>query len=232
MANESKHTENQKSTIITPAPVVVRDTKSFWQKNAKPLVYGATIIVLLIAGYFSYQHYVKGPEELKAADAVWKAEQYYRMDSARLALNGDGANQGFLRIISRFEGTKVANLSKFYAASCYIKLGDYNNAIKYLKDFKTSDKLISVRAIGLLGDAYAETGKKKEAVESYRKAGSVFEQDDHNSPEYLFRAGLLYQDLGNNKEAIDMFRIIKEKYPTSERGAEIDKYLARLGDLK
>lgn len=231
MANEVKHTENHKTETITPQPPRQGD-EQFWQKNSKFLVYGAALILLLVAGYFAYQNYVKAPEEQKAAEAMWKAEQYYRMDSAKLALNGDGANQGFLRIISRYGGTKAGNIAKFYAASSYMKMRDFNNAIKYLKDFSTDDKLISVRAAGLLGDAYAETGKKKEAVENYRKAGSMFEQDDHNSPEYLFRAGLLYQDLGNNKDAIDMFRTIKEKYPASERGTEIDKYLARLGYFK
>jgi TolA-binding protein len=163
---------------------------------------------------------------------MWKAEDYFRQDSVRLALNGDGPNQGFLKIISRYGGTKAANVAKFYAGASYLKLGDYNNAIKYLKDFSTDDKLISVRAAGLLGDAYAETGKKKEAIEQYRKAGTMFPEDMQNSPEYLFRAGLLYQGQGQNQEAIGMFKIIKDKYASTQRGLEIDKYLARLGSVE
>jgi tetratricopeptide (TPR) repeat protein len=57
----------------------------------------------------------------------------------------------------------------------------------------------------------------------------LFPEDNFNSPEYLFRAGLLYQELGKNKEAIEMYRIIKDKYHSTEKGADIDKYLARLG---
>ena len=60
----------------------------------------------------------------------------------------------------------------------------------------------------------------------------LFEKDDYNSPEYLFRAGYLYESLGKNKEAIEMYNIIKEKYSKSERGFDIDKYLARLGEVK
>ena len=113
-----------------------------------------------------------------------------------------------------------------------MKLGEFNNAIKHLKEFKTDDELLKVRTAGLLGDAYAETGKKNEAVENYRKAGTVFEEDNINSPEYLFRAGLLYETMGKNKEAIEMYNLIKDKYPATQRGAEIDKYLARLGKVK
>lgn len=231
MANEVKHPEEKNTAERSTAHVGDR-TEMFWQKNSKLILYGVAALVLLVGGFFVYQSYFREPAEQKAAEAMWKAEDYYRRDSARLALNGDGPNPGFLRIISRYEGTKAGKLAKFYAAASYMKLGDFNNAIKYLKDFSTDDKLISVRAAGLLGDAYAETGKKNEAVEQYRKAGTLFPKDNYNSPEYLFRAGLLYQDLGKNSEAIEMFSIIKDKYAQTERGVEIDKYLARLGELK
>ncbi|MBL7696600.1 MAG: tetratricopeptide repeat protein [Chitinophagaceae bacterium] len=229
MANEVKHPEEKSSA--SHSGHIENRSEQFWQKNSKKIVTALVIVVALIGGYFVYKNYFSNPEELKAAEAMWKAEDYYRNDSARLALNGDQANPGFLRIMSRYSGTKAASLAKFYAGACYIKLGDFNNAIKQLKDYTTDDKLLQVRATGLLGDAYAETGKKNEAIEQYRKAGTIFPDDNFNSPEYLFRAGLLYQDLGKNKEAIEMFKIIKEKYPSSERGAEIDKYLGRLGAL-
>ncbi len=206
--------------------------QQFWNKNGKFLVHGFAAIVLLVGAYLIYQNYVKEPEEQKASEAMWKAEDFYRMDSVRLALNGSGANQGFLRIISKYGSTKAGNLARFYAGSCYMKLGDFNNAIKQLKEFKTDDQLLQVRAAGLLGDAYAEAGKKNEAVESYRKAGTIFEEDNINSPEYLFRAGLLYETMGKNPDAIEMYSIIKQKYPTTQRGIEIDKYLARLGKVK
>ncbi|MBL7737211.1 MAG: tetratricopeptide repeat protein [Chitinophagaceae bacterium] len=230
MANEGKHKGSAQPEVVSHTHNSSR--LPFWEKNGKKLIYGASAVVLLIAGYFAYQSYVVGPKEEKAAAALWKAEQYFRMDSSSLALNGDGPNQGLLKIISRYGGTKAGNLAKFYAASSYMSLGDFNNALKYLKDFSTDDPLIKVRATGLLADALAETGKKKEAAETYKKAGTSFDKDDFNSPEYLFRAGLLYEDLGSNQDAIAMYTLIKNKYPASERGAEVEKYLARLGQLK
>lgn len=232
MATEVKNPAG--TTPATTTPTEQRDDKAqlFWNRNGKYLVYGFAAIVLLVGGYMIYQNYVKAPQEQKAADAMWRAEEFYRADSVRLALNGSGANQGFLRIISKYGGTKAGNLARFYAGSCYMKLGDFNNAIKQLKEFKTDDELLKVRAAGLLGDAYAETGKKNEAVESYKKAGTIFEEDNINSPEYLFRAGLIYETMGKNQDAIEMYSIIKEKYPATQRGIEIDKYLARLGKVK
>jgi tetratricopeptide (TPR) repeat protein len=229
MANEVKHPEEKKAARTGPLPG--SRTEQFWQKYSKIVTYVVVAIILVVGGYFAYQNLVVAPEEQKASEAMWKAEDYYRQDSARLALNGDGPNLGFLKIISRYSGTKAANLSKFYAGASYVKLGDFKNAIKYLQEFKTDDKLIMVRVAGLLGDAYAETGKNNEAAAQYEKAGTIFPDDNFNSPEYLFRAGLLYEKLGKNKQAIDMYTVIKNKYPGTERGQEIDKYLGRLGEL-
>ncbi len=126
---------------------------------------------------------------------------------------------------------QAANLASFYAGSCYLKMGDFNNAVKYLKDFSTSDKELQIRTYGLLGDAYSEQGKKEEAVEQYKKAGTYYEKDELLSPEYLFRCGYLYESMGKTQDAIAMYKIIRDKYPTSQRGADIDKYLARLGEI-
>jgi TolA-binding protein len=50
--------------------------------------------------------------------------------------------------------------------------------------------------------------------------------------EYLFRAGLLLEMEGKNKEAIEVFKMLKEKFPRTEKGFSVDKYLARLGETK
>jgi tetratricopeptide (TPR) repeat protein len=231
MATEVKNVKETKTTPAVSEPG--RDkAQEFWNRNSKYIVYGFAAIVLLVGGYFIYQNYFKAPEEQKASEAMWRAEEFFRADSVRLALNGSGANQGFLRIISKYGGTKAGNLSRFYAGACYMKLGDFRNAIKHLKEFSTDDELLQVRTAGLLGDAYAETGKKNDAAESYKKAGTIFEEDNINSPEYLFRAGLLYETMGKPESAIEMYSIIKEKYSATPRGVEIDKYLARLGKVK
>jgi predicted negative regulator of RcsB-dependent stress response len=210
----------------------VAELQNVWEKYGKVGSYVLAGIIIIVGGYFAYRNFILEPKEKQAVEAMFRAEEYYRMDSARLALNGDNINAGFIKIISRFGGTKAANLASFYAGSCYLKLGDFNNAVKYLKDFSTSVKQLQQRAYGLLGDAYSEQNKKEEAAEQYKKAGTYFEKDDLFSPEYLFRSGYLYESMGKTQEAIAMYRLIKDKYPASQRGADIDKYLARLGVMQ
>jgi tetratricopeptide (TPR) repeat protein len=206
--------------------------KHFQDTYGRKASIALTLILIVILGYFGYKQYVLDPKEKQASEAMFRAEDYYRADSIRLALNGDAVNAGFVKIISRYKGTRAADLAAFYAGSCYLKLGDFNNAVKYLKDFKTSAVQVQAKAFGLLGDAYSELNKKEEAVEQYKKAGTYFEQDEIISPEYLFRAGYLYESMGKTQDAIAMYQLIKSKYPSSQRGFEIDRYLARLGVVK
>ena len=218
------HLEDEKNPIA--------ELQNVWDRYGKVASYVLLAIVVIVAGYFAYHNLVSEPNEKKATEAMFRAEQYYRLDSARLALNGDNINAGFLKVIARYGGTRAANLASFYAGSCYLKMGDYNNAVKYLKDFSTSVKQLQGRAYGLLADAYSELNKKEEAAEEYKKAGTYFEKDELFSPEYLFRSGYLYESMGKTQDAISMYKIIKDKYPASQRGADIDKYLARLGVIQ
>jgi len=218
------HIEQEKNVIV--------EAQKFWGKYNKIVTYALSGLVILIAIFVGYKYFIKDPNEKKAAEAMYHAEDYYRMDSVKMALNGDNINAGFLKIISKYGGTRAANLAAFYAGSCYLKTGDFNNAIKYLKDFSTDAPQVQARAYGMLGDAYSELKKNEEAVEEYKKAGNLFEKDDIISPEYLFRAGYLYESMGKNQEAIEMYQEIKDKYPASQRGTDIDKFLARLGATK
>ncbi len=230
MATEVKQVPEQPIEKSTEERVV-DSARDFWGKNNKLITYAVVGLVVVIGGYFAYNNFFKGPAEAKAAEAIWKAEDYFRQDSFKLALNGDGKSPGFLKVISAHSGTKAGNLAKFYAGACYMQLGDFNNAIKQLKDFSTDQVQLELRKAGLLGDAHSELGKKQEAIDYYKKAGTMFDKDDANSPEYLFRAAMLSQELGKNKEAIELLHQVKDKYPNSQRAFEVDKYLGKLGDL-
>jgi tetratricopeptide (TPR) repeat protein len=211
---------------------IIEKGQQFWEKYSKEITYGVTIVLLIFVAFIGYKYLVQEPNEKKAEEAMFQAEQYYRMDSVKLALNGDNINVGFAKIISKYSGTKAANLAKFYAGSCYLRLGDFNNAVKNLKDFSTTALQVQARAYGMLGDAYSELNRKEEAIDQYKKAGTLSENDDVISPEYLFRAGYLYESIGKTKEAIEMYQTIKDKYPSSTRGMDIDKFLGRLGATK
>jgi len=200
----------------------------FWQKNQKTIYTLAIAIIVIGGGWFGYNTYILKPKEDKAADAIAQIQMYFRVDSSNLVLNGDGQNKGALYIINNYGGTKTANLAKFYAGVSYLHLGNFSNAVKYLKDFSTDAKQIQLLALGNLGDAYAELNQKDDAIATYKKAGTIFENDEANSAEYLFRAALLSETIGKTKEALEIYKDLKTKYPKTDKGFQADKYIYRL----
>lgn len=210
--------------------MVIAKAKDFWGKHGKKLSIVSIAVILIIGGWYGYQNFIKKPKETKAVDVLFKAEEYFRMDSINKALNGDGQNFGFLKVMDKYSGTEAANLASFYAGSCYIKLNDNNNAVKYLKKFSTNSKPVQARAYKLLGDAYADLGKNSDALSYYKKAGRHFDKDEANSAEYLFAAAYLADRvIKDSKEAISLYKEVKEKFPRSQQASEADNYLAQLG---
>jgi predicted negative regulator of RcsB-dependent stress response len=203
----------------------------FWYQYSKQILIGLAAVIVVGGGLFAYNYLISAPNEKKASEAMRYAEEYFRQDSVKMALEGDNLNPGFLKIISKYSGTKAANLANFYAGSCYLTMGDFKNAAKHLEDFSTSEPLVKARAKALLADADAEMNKKDEAAKLYKEAGTTFSKDDYYSPQYLFRAGYLYESMGKTKEAIEVYKMIKEKYPLFKE-YDIDKYLGRLGETE
>jgi predicted negative regulator of RcsB-dependent stress response len=216
---------------VTEEKDAVEKVTGFWNQYSKQILIGLAAIIIVGGGIFAYNNFISGPNEKKASEAIRYAEEYFRKDSVKTALEGDNLNPGFLKIISKYSGTKAANMANFYAGSCYLTMGDFKNAAKYLGDFSTNEPLVKARAKALLADADAELGKKEEAVALYKEAGTTFEKDEYYSPQYLFRAGYLYESMGKTKEAVEVYKMIKEKYPQYKE-YDIDKYLGRLGETE
>lgn len=210
---------------------VLEKAIGFWEKNSRNILFTSLAVIALAGGYLGYKYLVQVPNETKAREEIYKAELNFRKDSVSLALNGNAATPGFLKVIKKYGGTKSGNLARLYAGECYLQLGDPKNAAKYLEDFNPSGaKQIEAKVQGMLGDAYAEMKQNEKAIGHYRKVAEIFPEDAGMASEYLFRAGLLLEMTGKNKEAIEVFRQLKDKYPRTEKGFDADKYLARLGE--
>lgn len=210
---------------------VVGKAKDFWGKYGKITTIVSLAVILLAGGWYGYNNFIKAPKEKKAEDKIFKAEEYFRMDSLNLALNGDGRNWGLLKVADSYSGTKAGERASFMAGVCYIKLNENDKAIKYLKKVSTSSKVLQARAYKLLGDAYGDLGKGKEALEYYKKSAYHFPEDKASSAEALFMAAYLsHKVLNDNKGAIELYKEIKEKFPAgTQQYQQADMYLAQLG---
>ena len=230
-------------TIVQKEVDVIQKARGFWINYNKPVVYISSAIIILLGGWLIYKYMFKLPKEEKANDAVFITQKYFSdfsnasSDSTKAmlaakCLNGDGINPGALKIINRFPGTDAANLCEYYAGACYLHLHQFDKAIKFLKDFDAGKATqIKSRAYGMIGDASAELNKNDQALDYYKKAANVDDKDEFTSSEFLFRAALFAESTGKTKEAIDLFKKIKDDYPLSQKAADVDRYLAKLGEF-
>ena len=224
---------SDKKTVDTRDQEVVDKAISFWEKNSKKIITISVAIIVVVGGYLGYKNFIQSPKELKANEELFAAENNFRKDSFNLALNGSGSTPGFLKVISKYSGTKAANLAHYYAGASYLQMGEFQKAVDQLNDFSAKGaKQVEAKAEGLLGDAYAELKKNDDAIAHYKNAGTIFEEDQAISSEYLFRGAMLSEMTGKTDQAIELYQILKDKYPRTDKGFIVDKYLARLGVVK
>ena len=214
----------------TESEDVVDRAKDFWGRFGKTISIALGAVVVLVGGFLIYKNFVQAPNEKKAADTIFMAEQYFAQDSLDKALNGDGQYIGLEKVISQYGGTAVGNRAKFIAGAVYLKKGNFDKAISHLKDFDADAVQVQARAYKLLGDAYAEKGNGKEALDYYKKAARHFEDDDAFASEALFLAAYLSDKVLNDKKgAVELYKEVKTKYAQTQWGFEADKYLAQNG---
>jgi TolA-binding protein len=199
-------------------------TEQYIEENQKSLSIIILAIIVVVGGYLGYKKFYLEPNNREAQGAMYVAEQYFEQDSFKLALEGDGANYGFLDIIDEYSVTKTANLAHYYAGICYLRAGQFEDAIEHLEKFDAEDIMVASVALGAIGDCYLELNDKEKAASFYLKAGNR-KKNSFTSPLYLKKAGLVFEDLQQYEKALKAYQAIEKNYPDTEEGRQIKKYI-------
>lgn len=222
--------KTRKADNIQELETVLTKTEQFIEENQKPISYVIGAIILIVMGYLAFNKFYLQPREKEAQSQMFMAENYFEKDSFNLAINGDGNYLGFLDIIDDYTMTKSANLAKYYTGISFLHLGQYEEAFDYLNVFKTKDLLLATVAEGAKGDAKLEQGKEKEALNYYKKAYSL-NNNEFTNPVFMMKAARLLESMEDLSGALAIYKEIKEKYPQSPEGQNIDKYIATVENL-
>lgn len=219
--------EQQNKQDAVNVEEALSQSEAFIVKNKKMIIGVIVAIIVIIAGVVIYKNFISAPRELKASEELFRGEQYFEADQFELALNGDSLGyKGFVKIADEFSGTKAGNLANAYAGISYAQLGQYKEAVEALTSFSGDDLVIAPAAMGTLGDCYAQLGDLEKAASTLVKAAEM--ADAHSlSPVYLIKAGVIYEKLGKNEDAVKVYTQIKEKYFNSYQAMDIDKYIER-----
>ena len=218
----AKEIKNENAEAVVEA---VSKTEKFFQENGKLLSIICGAVVAVCVAVVCVIKFVYQPAVAEAQGQMAFAEQNFRAADYELALNGDGNTLGFAQIIDEY-GKKAGKAVYFYAGVCELQLGNWESAIKYLEAYNGKDQILAARAKACLGDAYV-------GLEDYKKALGYFEQaaaaaDNMFAATYLLKAGAVAEKLGDNAKALSFYNKIKEEYPQSMEGYDIDKYIGRI----
>jgi tetratricopeptide (TPR) repeat protein len=172
--------------------LVLSRSEQFIEKNQKQLLIGVGVILAIVLAVLAFRNFYMKPRIEEAENAIYKAQQYFAIDSFKVALNGDGSADmiGFKDIADEYSMTPSGKLATAYTGICYYKLGDYKNAVKFLSQYDGKDEFFKTTILGLTGDAYSEMGDADKAFDFYKKAIAM---KNELTPVYLKKAGILYE---------------------------------------
>ena len=222
--NRKRNAQQQGDETLVDLVEARDNAQDFMDRNQKTIFGVLTVLVLLVGGWLAYQNFVVAPKEEKAQSMMYQAENLFQQDSFSRALTLPG--NGFLDIIENYGGTGAGNLALYYAGVSYLNIGQFDAAISYLEDYDADGDVMPVMKYGALGDAYSEAGDLGKALSLYARAADA-EENDVLAPYYLKKAGLLAQKQGQVAEAREYFEQIRDEYPNSVEGRDIDKYIMR-----
>ncbi|HNR85153.1 MAG TPA: tetratricopeptide repeat protein [Taishania sp.] len=194
-------------------------------KTLKLTTYAVGGVLVLVIGYLAYYQFVVTPKNKKSEDAYWYGLNLAANDSTDLAIEELTAQ------VKKYDGYKGGENAQFVLGRQYMEKGDFKKALEVLKGVELEDNYLAAMAVGLQGDCYSEMKNYKEAAAKYNEAAKVSD-NEWTSPMYLFKAGLCAEELQDFDAALKLYKEIQDKYTIFANNKSIDKYIARVSNLK
>lgn len=198
-----------------------------WIEEHQKLIYGIIAAVIIIAGIIWGLKALNDKKNANASKEIFTAQKYFEKESYEAALTGDGNYLGFTEVYDQYKSTKTGKLAAYYAGISNMKLGNYNEAIDYLKKFTTKDEILAPMALGAIGDCYMELDDLNNAAANYMNAANK-SKNNFTGPMFLSKAGLTYEILGEYAKALNCYKTLKTDYPMSNEAFEISKNIANM----
>lgn len=221
----AKNKKNQDVNENLQADEALSRTEKFVEEHQKPIVWVLVAVLVVIAAIALFKSQYIAPKNVEAANKMAQCMYYFEQDSFKLALNGDGMNEGFMDIANGYSFTESKNLARYYSAVCCYQLGQYDEAVKYLDKFKTKSVNMRPAAITLKGDCYVSLNQIDKALKCFEEAAKI--DNSLTAPRALNKAGICYESKGDYAKAIECYETIKDKYFESQLAQDIDKRIER-----
>ncbi|MDE6861825.1 MAG: tetratricopeptide repeat protein [Alistipes sp.] len=213
--------------VETPQQDVMIEAKgkleTFFEKYSKQILYGLLIVACVCVIFFFWRS--RSERQARVTEANAQVALVAAYDAIELN-DYAGAAAAAENVVSQYEGTDAANLAAYIAGASYVKLGDFDNARKYLAKYEAREgaaaEMIDAMALGLQGDIAVEQDDLQAAAGFFAKAAAA-STDPVTEPMFLRKLAAVYAAQGEQEKAAECYRKIVEKYPA--QAATVEKYL-------
>lgn len=206
----------------------VTKTLAFFNKYQN-IIYGVLIgiLVVALAIILINKFYIQKKNAEASAQISYPISMLMAGDSTslNLALEGNDENDGFLAIADGYKLTKTSNTAKYYAGLCYLRLGQKDEAMEYLKKFKKREDVLWYGCQSVIGDLYDEQGDESAAIKYYEKAAKG--GDPYFTPIALFKLAQMYERQDKWNEAADTYQKIEDNFYAEYTKMSIAQYAER-----
>jgi tetratricopeptide (TPR) repeat protein len=199
----------------------------FISNNQNLLIAVGVVIILVVAGLI-YMSSRKESANAQANADMFNAIYYFEEDSLNKALNGDGINYSLLDVIDEYGNTDAGEVARYYAGVAYLKQGDLESGIDELESVSAGDNTLGFATYVALAFAYEDQGNPAKAASLFEKAANTPVRNEQTSPLLFLHAGQNYEAAGEINKARKVYEIIRDEYPLSTEGRDIEKYLGRV----
>ena len=212
--NQESAIEKLNSNISSSAEKIAQNRKViFW------VIGGIAIVAAFILSYFFIY---RNPRLNKAFEA-------YNQVEINAMGNDSIAAAEYVKVADKYSSTDAGNLAALSAAEAYYNSGKYNEAIKYLDKFSTSEDVLEANALVLKGDCYVNIKKYDDAISAYKKAISTAGDNSQIVPRVLLKSANVYDEQKKYSDALECYEKIKKDYPNFQlgNGTTVDAYIER-----
>lgn len=200
--------EEIKNTPILPAeePQVKKD-----EKIRSIMMWASIAIAIVVIGTIAYIFGYRQPAVEKGNNAIGAADNialFQNPDSALTAYQAVAANNGFA----------AGNRANLESAIILYRQGKYEEALKYVNEYKSTDNVVAATAQALKGDCLVNLDKYADAVKAYDKGISNADKNPQLVPFLLNKkATVLMVGLKDYAAAAKVYQTIETDYPAFAR---------------
>jgi tetratricopeptide (TPR) repeat protein len=193
-----------------------------WGKAHKQLASWIGAIVVVAAVLFLWTLSTKKRSEEIASRELQGARFAFENQNLPLAASE------LARVVENYSGTNAAEEGRLLLANVRLLQGQPQQAVEVLRDYAPgAGRAFRAQAYGLLGAAYENMGRPREAGEAYEK-GAAAARLDFLKAQMLSDAGRAWTSAGDTAKAIAAYKRIVNDFP--KEGA-VTEAKVRLGEL-